>query len=646
MAADQLNSLEQPNESSGEPESHPSGAGPACGRSGSAAGMSADPLIRRASPSSLIEMVKRDLSQQWEQGRQVNVEAYLEALPELGTPETLSTELILAEYEARIRSGVMADAAQFEARFPNQAKVLRQLIDQQAQGSASGSGSVLGQIGKMIAEPQPPPLSVLPHGKTPIELPRRFGRYRILKRLGQGAMGAVYLVDDTELHRRVALKVPHFRLDEGAAPADRRDLDRFYREARAAASLDHPNLCPVYDVGQFDGIPYIIMAYIKGRPLSRYIDRDRPMSQRRVGAMVRKLALALHEAHSHGVVHRDLKPSNVMVSSRRNLIIMDFGLAWRIGLQDQRLTRVGLVLGTPAYMPPEQVSGKVEALGPRCDIYSLGVIMYELLTGHVPFEGPDTFVLAHILFVEPAPPSRHRPDLDPLIEAICLKAMAKVPEDRYATMSEFATALADYLRSGSVIRRPGSAGSPLADVPEFVDAGAEEVGAESGDESALPFKEDPESEPKTVELPATLPETATLWQAWHQWMAIIDHFARRRPRHHVNRNAYDKLYNALVQTCRLQAATADGPTQELYQKLADLVTPWLTPKTLEREDREILFSLLSHCREAEQELRDRTQLVLEPGKQSKPGVRWKLAAVVISLTAVVVAVLLWTWFAA
>ncbi|MGZ3356521.1 MAG: hypothetical protein ACXVBO_16900, partial [Isosphaeraceae bacterium] len=161
--------------------------------------MSADPSDSQASPSSLIEMVKRDLSQQWEQGRQVNVEAYLEALPELGTPETISIDLILAEYEARVRSGAMADAAQFEARFPNQAKVLRQLIDQQAQGSASGS--VLGQIGKMIAKPQPPPPPVLSHGKTPIKLPRRFGRYRILRRLGQGAMGAVYLVHDTELHR-------------------------------------------------------------------------------------------------------------------------------------------------------------------------------------------------------------------------------------------------------------------------------------------------------------------------------------------------------------------------------------------------------------------------------------------------------------
>ena len=116
MAADQLKSLEQPKESSGEPESHSSGVGPACDRSGFAAGMSADPSDSQASPSSLIEMVKRDLSQQWEQGRQVNVEAYLEALPELGTPETISTDLILAEYEARVRSGAMADAAQFEMR--------------------------------------------------------------------------------------------------------------------------------------------------------------------------------------------------------------------------------------------------------------------------------------------------------------------------------------------------------------------------------------------------------------------------------------------------------------------------------------------------------------------------------------------------
>ena len=121
--------------------------------------------------------------------------------------------------------------------------------------------------------------------------------------------------------------------------------------------------------------------------------------------MVRKLAQALEEAHYNGVVHRDLKPSNIMVNARGDLIIMDFGLVWRIGSQNERLTRVGLVVGTPTYMSPEQASGKVESIGPGCDIYSLGVIMYELLTGRVPFEGPEAFVLGQILFVEPPPPS-------------------------------------------------------------------------------------------------------------------------------------------------------------------------------------------------------------------------------------------------
>ena len=133
--------------------------------------------------------------------------------------------------------------------------------------------------------------------KVHTKLPRRFGRYRLMRQLGRGAMGTVYLVHDTQLGRRVALKVPHFRSEEDGARPGHRDLDRFYREVRVAATLDHPNLCPVYDAGEIDGIPYLVMAYIKGRPLSRYIKRDRPMSQRRAAAIVRKLALALEEAH-------------------------------------------------------------------------------------------------------------------------------------------------------------------------------------------------------------------------------------------------------------------------------------------------------------------------------------------------------------
>ena len=295
------------------------------------------------------------------------------------------------------------------------------------------------------SEPSASSISHAP--RFPIKLSKRFGRYRIIKRLGRGAMGSVYLAHDTQLDRRVALKVPHFRTEGDASEPNRLDVDRFYREARIAATFDHPNLCPVYDVGQIDGIHYLSMAYIKGRALSDYIDPRKPMSPQRVAAVMRKLALALAVAHARGVVHRDLKPSNIMVNSRRELIIMDFGLAWRLGSSDERLTKTGMVLGTPAYMSPEQLSGNAADLGPRCDIYSLGVIMYELLTACRPFSGQEAVILGQILFIEPAPPSGHRPDLDARIEAICLKAMAKRPEDRYATMDELATALGDYVRA-------------------------------------------------------------------------------------------------------------------------------------------------------------------------------------------------------
>ena len=137
-------------------------------------------------------------------------------------------------------------------------------------------------------------------------------------------MGAVYLAHDTQLDRRVALKVPHFTPGDGPEV-----LDRFYREAKAAATLDHPNLCPVYDVGQIDGVHYLTMPYIEGKPLSEAIDPDRPTPPRQAAAVVRKLALALAEAHRRGVIHRDLKPSNIMASRHRELVIMDFGLARR-----------------------------------------------------------------------------------------------------------------------------------------------------------------------------------------------------------------------------------------------------------------------------------------------------------------------------
>ena len=251
-------------------------------------------------------------------------------------------------------------------------------------------------------------------------------------------MGAVYLAEDTELKRLVAIKTPHF--EDGPTGEQ---LERFYREARAAATLRHANICPVYDVGQIDGRHYISMAYIEGTPLSAFVRADRPQTDGQVLILIRKLALALADAHQHGVVHRDLKPANIMVDNKSEPVITDFGLARQVRPDDEiRLTQSGVLLGTPAYMSPEQVEGEPEQIGPATDQYSLGVILYELLTGTLPFRGNVIAVIGQILSKQPTPPSQLRADLDPRIEAVCLKMMAKNPADRFASLTAAAEELA------------------------------------------------------------------------------------------------------------------------------------------------------------------------------------------------------------
>ena len=641
MAAAQPYPPESPERVRQEPESWQVGGGRSWDERRLAARMlELPPSESAAHLPALIEMVKVDMLQQWQQGRQVGLESYLGILPELGSPDMIPAALILAECEARRRAGAPVELSEFERRFPRQAEALRQMIDR-SQGSTTElyRREHSAEVG---AGPRHSSLSLGRASKVPIKPSKQFGRYRIIKRLGRGAMGSVYLAHDTQLDRRVALKIPHFRTEEGAEGPNRLDLDRFYREARIAATFDHPNLCPVYDVGQIDGIHYLSMAYIKGRPLSSSIDSRKPIPPRRVAAVVRKLALALEVAHDRGIVHRDLKPSNIMVSTRHEMVIMDFGVAWRIGGSDERLTKTGLVLGTPAYMSPEQLSGKAEALGPRCDIYSLGVIMYELLTTCRPFVGLEAVIMGQILFVEPAPPSGHRPDLDPQIEAICLKAMAKRPEERFATMGELAVVLGDYLRGSHLAPRPSStAGSPEA--PEADGAGVREAGEQvqvsrSPEPASTPGGEPEPAQPR--EQSGSAAEPATLQKSWRQWTAIVELFALRRSRRHVDWQAYHDLHEELIEGCRARAAVADEAKRSFYRQMEDLVLPWLTPKALAQADREILFSLLLFCRQAEQELG--RELPESQGPASRPSApatwSWGLAAF---LAVTVVSGLLW-----
>ncbi|MCA9085141.1 MAG: SUMF1/EgtB/PvdO family nonheme iron enzyme [Planctomycetaceae bacterium] len=295
---------------------------------------------------------------------------------------------------------------------------------------------------------------------TELHIAEMFGRYKVEKILGQGAMGAVYLARDTQLDRDVALKIPKFGL--GNNVDDQELLERFYREARAAATLRSPNICPVYDVGEIDGQHYITMAYIEGRPLKDFTKSKKKHSEKQIVTTVRKLALGLSEAHEIGVVHRDLKPANIMVDLKGEPVVMDFGLARRSSSDDVQVTQSGAIMGTPAYMSPEQVEGDQNKIGPQADIYALGIIMYELITGEMPYKGSLMSILQQIAINNPEKPSKLRPDVDPRMEQICLKMMAGDLSKRYQSMNAVASDLQEVMRTPRKMSRqqPSSNKSP------------------------------------------------------------------------------------------------------------------------------------------------------------------------------------------
>src|SRR5215510_898957 len=262
---------------------------------------------------------------------------------------------------------------------------------------------------------------------------KQFGHYQIVAPLGEGGMAAVYKAYQPSMERHVAVKV----LPRHMATSDE-FVARFKREAKLLAQLQHPHILPVFDYGESEGYPYIVMPFLQSGTLADLMKKQRlPMSE--VRRIITQLGDALGYAHARGMIHRDIKPSNVLIDERGNCLLTDFGLA-RMVEASAKLTTSGAIMGTPAYMSPEQGAGS--QVDRRSDIYSLGIILYEMVTSRVPYvaETPIAVVFKHIQ--DPLPSARKfNPALPESIELVLLKALAKSPEDRFQTAEDFVHAI-------------------------------------------------------------------------------------------------------------------------------------------------------------------------------------------------------------
>src|SRR3954470_6587179 len=258
------------------------------------------------------------------------------------------------------------------------------------------------------------------------------GRYRVLQRVGSGGMADVVCAEDLQLGRKVAIKLLHRRFAE-----DAEFVERFRREASSAAGLQHPNVVAVYDRGAWDGTYYIAMEYLEGRTLKQLVQEEAPLSPTRAIDLTTQILRAARFAHKRGIIHRDLKPHNVIVDAEGRAKVTDFGIA-KAGASD--MTQTGSIMGTAQYLSPEQAQG--HAVSAASDLYSVGIIMYEMLTGRVPFEGESAVTIALKQVSEaPVPPSAYNPQLPPALEAVVLRALEKDPARRFGDADEFIAAL-------------------------------------------------------------------------------------------------------------------------------------------------------------------------------------------------------------
>ena len=279
---------------------------------------------------------------------------------------------------------------------------------------------------------------------------RYFGDYELLEEIARGGMGVVYKARQTNLNRIVALK-----MILAGQFAGEEDVQRFYTEAEAAAQLDHPGIVPIFEIGEHQGQHYFSMAYIEGQSLAQKIV-DGPLPPREAAELVKKIADAMAYAHEKGVIHRDLKPANILIDPSGQPKVTDFGLAKKTE-SDSNLTGTGQILGTPAYMPPEQAAGKTDEVGPLADVYSAGAILYCLLSGRPPFQAASPMdTLLQVLDQQPVAPRTLNPRVPQDLNTICIKCLEKDPKRRYDSAADLAADLTRYLNREPIAAKPPS----------------------------------------------------------------------------------------------------------------------------------------------------------------------------------------------
>jgi tetratricopeptide (TPR) repeat protein len=408
----------------------------------------------------LCELVFTDLEYRLKDGEPARVEQYLTRFPELRDDPASELELIKAELIDRGRREPDLTLDEFLTRFPQHDEKLR------AEWKwMNRSGATLRRACAHCHEPLPLPTVGNP---DPLKCPAcgaelaadsraeatgepaasQLGKYLLLEELGSGNFGIVYRARDTELDRIVALKVLRATHRESTKSAY-----RFLREARAVAQLEHPQIVPIYDFDREGTTCYLVYAFVPGTTLAARLAAGR-LPFRQTAALVAQVARALHYAHEHGVIHRDVKPANILLDENGQPHLTDFGLARRDS-GETTLTLEGEPLGTPAYMSPEQARGQAHRGDGRSDLYSLGAVLYQMLTGVLPFRG-DTWpaILKQLLSEDPQPPRRLDAAIPRDLETVCLKSLEKEPSRRYATAEAMALDLERFSKGEPILARP------------------------------------------------------------------------------------------------------------------------------------------------------------------------------------------------